>query len=68
MNFGSDRRFPLSYIIEAADDISYCLSDIEDGIEKDLVNFEAFYNLLLKTENTEILKELNVYENLNKKT
>ncbi|MDC8010965.1 dGTPase [Tahibacter soli] len=35
-------RFPLAYLMEAADDISYCLSDIEDGIEKGLLTHELF--------------------------
>jgi len=30
-------RHPLAYIMEAADDISYCLSDIEDALEKKVV-------------------------------
>lgn len=30
-------RHPLAYIMEAADDISYCLSDIEDALEKEIV-------------------------------
>ncbi|NEX60634.1 dGTPase [Noviherbaspirillum galbum] len=30
-------RHPLTYIMEAADDISYCLSDIEDALEKKVV-------------------------------
>ena len=30
-------RFPLAYLMEAADDISYCLADIEDGVEKGLM-------------------------------
>lgn len=30
-------RFPLAYLMEAADDISYCLADIEDGVEKGLL-------------------------------
>jgi dGTPase len=29
-------RHPFAYLMEAADDIAYCLSDIEDGIEKRL--------------------------------
>lgn len=33
-----NRRFPLTYLVEAADDISYCLSDLEDGIDQRLVN------------------------------
>lgn len=29
--------------MEAADDISYCMSDIEDGIEKDIITAEHFF-------------------------
>jgi dGTPase len=29
-------RYPLAFIMEAADDIAYCMSDIEDGMEKDI--------------------------------
>ncbi|MGH7258845.1 MAG: hypothetical protein ACREIM_10740, partial [Nitrospiraceae bacterium] len=32
--FEAQRRFPLAYIVEAADDISYCIGDMEDGIEQ----------------------------------
>jgi dGTPase len=32
------QRFPLAYIMEAADDIAYCVSDLEDSIEKGLVS------------------------------
>ncbi len=38
------RRFPVAFLMEAADDISYCLSDIEDGIEKGYTNHEDFYS------------------------
>ncbi|WP_041679711.1 dGTPase [Cupriavidus necator] len=31
------QRFPLAYIMEAADDIAYCISDLEDSFEKDIV-------------------------------
>lgn len=27
-------RFPLTYIMEAADDISYCIADLDDAVEK----------------------------------
>lgn len=40
-HFGYDKlapqRFPLAYVMEAADDIAYCISDIEDSIEKKLL-------------------------------
>ena len=35
-------RFPLTYIMEAADDIAYCMSDIADGIEKYILNIPDF--------------------------
>jgi dGTPase len=31
-------RHPFVYIMEASDDIAYCLSDIEDGIEKNIIS------------------------------
>jgi dGTPase len=37
------RRFPTSYIVEAADDIAYCLSDIEDGIEHNILSAADFF-------------------------
>src|SRR5574343_61455 len=30
------QRFPLAYIMEAADDIAYCISDLEDAFEKNV--------------------------------
>lgn len=40
--FGYDRpqRFPLAYIMEAADDIAYCISDLEDSFEKKIIQEE----------------------------
>ena len=35
------QRHPLVFLMEAADDIAYSLSDIEDGIEKKIVSEEA---------------------------
>ncbi|GGX24196.1 putative deoxyguanosinetriphosphate triphosphohydrolase [Pigmentiphaga litoralis] len=34
------RRLPLAYIMEAADDIAYCISDLEDSFEKGIVQQE----------------------------
>jgi dGTPase len=39
-------RFPITYIMEAADDISYCISDIEDGIEKGVITSKTFFDEL----------------------
>jgi len=41
-----EQRHPLAYLMEAADDIAYCISDIEDGIEKGLISGVEFSNYL----------------------
>ncbi|GAA0368372.1 dGTPase [Bowmanella denitrificans] len=40
-------RYPLAYLMEAADDISYCLADIEDGVEKGLLSYSRLTELLI---------------------
>lgn len=35
-------RYPFVYIMEAADDIAYCMSDIADGIEKGIITEKDF--------------------------
>lgn len=37
-------RYPFVYIMEAADDIAYGLSDIADGIEKKIISLDFFVN------------------------
>ncbi|OON39898.1 dGTPase [Izhakiella australiensis] len=39
-------RFPLTYIMEAADDISYCVADLEDAVEKNIFTVEQLYQYL----------------------
>lgn len=39
-------RFPLTYIMEAADDISYGLADMEDAVEKGIFTFEVLASKL----------------------
>ena len=41
-------RYPLTYIMEAADDIAYCMSDIADGIEKRILTEEDFVRVFAK--------------------
>ncbi|MFM0158704.1 dGTPase [Paraburkholderia sediminicola] len=36
--YSQPQRFPLAYVMEAADDIAYCISDLEDSIEKGIVS------------------------------
>lgn len=40
-------RHPLAYIMEAADDIAYCLADIEDAVEKGIFSIAELAQLLL---------------------
>mgnify|MGYP005990015121 CR=1 FL=1 len=47
LNIKSGHRFPLAYLMEAADDISYCLADIEDGVEKGLLSCELLAEYLI---------------------
>lgn len=46
--FSCPQRFPLAYIMEASDDIAYCISDLEDSIEKKFLDkkncFEEIFN------------------------
>ena len=43
----SPQRFPLTYVMEAADDIAYCISDLEDSIEKGLLKESHVFQELL---------------------
>ncbi|MFC3606385.1 dGTPase [Stutzerimonas tarimensis] len=40
-------RHPLVYIVEAADDIAYCLADLEDSVEKGILDLDRLAELLL---------------------
>lgn len=40
------QRFALSYLMEAADDISYCLADLEDSVDKKILSFSRLTQLL----------------------
>lgn len=39
-------RFPITYIMEAADDISYLNADIEDSVDKGILKFDDIYTLI----------------------
>lgn len=40
-------RHPIVYIMEAADDIAYCLADIEDAVEKGIFDIDTLAALLV---------------------
>lgn len=48
VNITENTRHPLVYLMEAADDIAYCISDIEDGIEKGIISSRAFSEFITK--------------------
>ena len=41
-------RFPLAYIMEAADDISYCIADLEDAVDKGILSLRGLQYWLQK--------------------
>lgn len=51
LDIKSGHRYPLAYLMEAADDISYCLADIEDGVEKGLLDCKQLSAHLIETFN-----------------
>ncbi len=44
----SGHRFPVTYIMEAADDISYLTADLEDSVEKGILSLDDVYSLIKK--------------------
>lgn len=46
LNMADGARYPLAYLMEAADDIAYCLADIEDGVDKGLLSVDTLIELL----------------------
>ncbi|MDC6112320.1 dGTPase [Serratia rubidaea] len=47
-------RFPLTYIMEAADDISYCIADLEDAFEKGIFSVEQLFGYLQESWREEV--------------
>jgi dGTPase len=48
LGLNKESRHPLVYLMEAADDIAYCMSDVEDGIEKGLIDAQDFARAMKK--------------------
>ena len=46
LSLTTNGRFPLTWIMEAADDISYCVADLEDAVEKRIFSVEELYQHL----------------------
>ncbi|XLS27392.1 dGTP triphosphohydrolase [Flavobacteriaceae bacterium M23B6Z8] len=63
----NNRRHPIVYLMEAADDIAYCAADIEDGVKLGILNYETLRNVFEKNlkANKDLLEELDVYHKNN---
>jgi len=48
LDIQSGHRFPITYIMEAADDISYLTADLEDSVEKGILSLDDIYTLIKK--------------------
>ncbi|WP_148625026.1 dGTPase [Aliarcobacter cryaerophilus] len=46
LNIKVGHRFPITYIMEAADDISYLTADLEDSVEKGILSLDEVYTLI----------------------
>jgi dGTPase len=57
-------RHPLSYLMEAADDICYATIDLEDGLEMELIDYDRFINLISQSK---ILDDRQLLESNNTK-
>lgn len=55
-------RFPLTYIMEAADDISYCIADLDDAVDKGILSIEKLHGEITKTWDDLKIKISNVDE------
>jgi len=56
-------RFPLTYIMEAADDISYLSADIEDAVDKGILTLDKIYELV-KLESFNVNKKYGTNETM----
>ncbi|HAS79650.1 MAG TPA: deoxyguanosinetriphosphate triphosphohydrolase [Fusobacteriaceae bacterium] len=57
-------RYPLVYLLEAADDIAYTIADIEDGCKKGVLGLDIIKNKLIKYCDLKDQKEREILESL----
>lgn len=54
-----NRRHPLTYVMEACDDIAYCIIDLEDAVKKKIISFEDIISDIEKEkENNNNIKKI----------
>ncbi len=46
LGIADGHRYPLTYIMEAADDISYCIADLEDAVDKGILTLSTLRSFL----------------------
>lgn len=63
----NNRRHPIVYLMEAADDIAYCAADIEDGVKLGILDFETLRQVFEKNlkSNKDLLAVLDEYHKNN---
>jgi dGTPase len=64
----NNKRHPITYLLEAADDIAFCAADIEDGVKLGLIDFEKIRSVFKKNlvENSSLLDDLDkLYNSFN---
>lgn len=61
-----DFRHPLTFLLEAADDIAYSAADIEDGYKKNVIDYEIIRNVLGEKLNINKEKQKELFESLEK--
>ncbi|WP_321779374.1 dGTPase [Sulfurimonas sp.] len=58
LNINEGCRFPLTYIMEAADDISYGIADLEDAVDKGILSLKKLYESIIN-EADKLIEEKN---------
>ena len=70
-NFGvyqKDLRNPFAFLLEAADDLAYLISDLEDGLHKKIIWFDDFKNEMVSSSDYQVKKFYNkIVERINPK-
>lgn len=59
LNINHQHRHPATYIMEAADDISYCMADLEDAVEKGILSIDELVKAL-KDEYQKVIKSFDL--------
>jgi dGTPase len=64
LDIATGNRYPLTYIMEAADDISYCIADLEDAVDKNILTLDSLRNELIE-QYDKTIREFNLIDDKN---